>query len=247
MKNLIARIKLPAFLEDLRLRYISIVMVLLTLAGITVGFFIRPWLALVLLLLLVGIMVTSFYELETITKNTNQYISDLSYRIKRGEQEALIKMPVGILIYDKSLNIEWMNPYLQQYFDNTELLGKPLDVIDAELADLIKSNQDTGETKIVHWGEHQFEIIVQKSIGVVYLMDVTRYAAIEEKAEEERLAIGQIFLDNYDEITQSLDDQVVSNLNNYVTNQLTDWANQFGMFLKRVDDDHFIVIAYVRA
>ncbi|HAJ55128.1 MAG TPA: hypothetical protein DCL56_10790, partial [Lactobacillus sp.] len=99
----------------------------------------------------------------------------------------------------------------------------------------------------VTWGQHQFEIIVQKSIGVVYLMDVTRYAEIEERAEDEKIAIGQIFIDNYDEITQTMDDQVVTNLNSYVTNQLTDWANQFGMFLKRIDNDRFFLLAYAKS
>lgn len=57
-----------------------------------------------------------FFALATITANTNKYISNLAYRIKRGEQEALIKMPVGILIYDDQMNVEWTNPYLAQYF-----------------------------------------------------------------------------------------------------------------------------------
>ena len=51
-----------------------------------------------MLLILISLVATIFYALETIAKNTNQYISDLSYRIKRGEQEALIKMPIGIMI-----------------------------------------------------------------------------------------------------------------------------------------------------
>ena len=38
--------------------------------------------------------------LKQVTEDTTEYISDLSYRIKRGEQDALIKMPIGILFYD---------------------------------------------------------------------------------------------------------------------------------------------------
>jgi len=247
MKKLFAKINLPTFLEDYRFRYLSLAMVILALIGIVVAAFIKPWLALIIFLCLLGLVVSSFVTLATITKNTNQYISDLSYRIKRGEQEALVKMPVGILIYDKDLNIEWLNPYLRQYFDQDTLLGKPLSSIDAELASLIEANEDANEIKEVHWGEHDFELIIQKSIGVVYLMDITRYAAIEHKAAEEQIVIGQIFLDNYDEITQTMDDQVISNLNNYVTNQLTDWATSFGMFIKRVDDDHFFLVAYRKA
>ncbi|WP_270758218.1 DHH family phosphoesterase [Lacticaseibacillus paracasei] len=247
MKKLFERIRMPEFLEDMRMRYAAIAMVVLAVIGILMGALIRPWLALLMLLILISLVATIFYALETIAKNTNQYISDLSYRIKRGEQEALIKMPIGILIYDENLNIEWTNPFLQKYFGDTDVLGQPLEHVDAELAELIRSNENTNETKMVTWGQHQFEIIVQKSIGVVYLMDVTRYAEIEERAEDEKIAIGQIFIDNYDEITQTMDDQVITNLNSYVTNQLTDWANQFGMFLKRIDNDRFFLLAYAKS
>ena len=58
------------------------------------------------------------------------------------------------------------------------------------------------------------------------------------------MVIGQIFIDNYDEITQAMTDSDVSNLNNFVTNQISSWAQSFGIYLRRVDDDHFFVIMY---
>lgn len=70
--------------------------------------------------------VVAYITLKQVTEDTTEYISDLSYRIKRGEQDALIKMPIGILFYDKEGYIEWINPYMQRYFDNQEVLGKPL-------------------------------------------------------------------------------------------------------------------------
>lgn len=247
MQKIKGTIKLPAFLEDVRLRYVSLAMVALAVAGIIIAFFIKPLLALGMTVVLIGILLASFYTLETITKNTNKYIANLSYRIKRGEQEALVRMPMGILMYDKKMNIEWLNPFLRTYFGDEPALGRNLADVDGELAAIIAGHQDSKEPRLVHWGENQFEITVQSSIGVVYMMDVTRYAAIEQRAADEKIVIGQIFLDNYDEVTQSLDDQLISNLSNYVTTELTTWATKFGFFVKRVDEDHFILIAYAKA
>ncbi|WP_461213952.1 DHH family phosphoesterase [Lacticaseibacillus sp. GG6-2] len=247
MKDLLAKIKLPAFLEDVRLRYTVFGMVILAVLDVVVAGFIRPWVAVLMFLFLIGLVVAIIYALATISENTNRYISNLAYRIKRGEQEALIKMPVGILLYDKKLVVEWANPYLQQYFGDADLLGRTLNDIDGELGKLVEQNQDVNELKTVHWGEHVFEMIIQKSIGVVYLMDITRYAKIEAQAENERVVIGQLFLDNYDEITQTLDDQTVTNLNSYVTNHLTDWANHYGMYVRRISNDRFLLVAYMQA
>ncbi|WP_203624572.1 DHH family phosphoesterase [Lacticaseibacillus sp. 866-1] len=247
MKKLLEKITLPSFLEDVRLRYLALIMTGLAVVDVVIAVFIKPWLGLLLFLFLLGLVVATFFTLERITVSTNKYISDLSYRIKRGEQEALIKMPVGILIFDQKMNVEWANPYLLQYFKDEDILGRPLKDIDGELADVITAHQDDTELSEVHWGGHDFNLTVQKPIGVAYLMDITHYAQIEEKAKGERIAIGQVFLDNYDEVTQTMDDQATTNLNSYVTNQMSDWANKFGMFVKRVANDRFLMIAYMRS
>ena len=247
MQKIMKKIKLPAFIEDVRLRYVSMAMLALAVVGIIVAAMIRPWLALAMTVVLLGLVIASFYTLETITRNTNKYIKHLSYRIKRGEQEALVRMPMGILMFDKDLNIEWLNPFLSQYFDDDEVLGQNLGDVDSELAEIIRSNQNVQEPRRVHWGNHQFNITVQTGIGVVYMMDVTPYAKIEQEAADQKIIIGQIFLDNYDEVTQSLDDQLVSNLNSFVTTELNNWATEFGLFVKRVDDDHFLMIAYTKS
>lgn len=247
MKKLFSKDHLPAFLQNDRLRLTAIGLVVLAMFGVILAFFINFILGIFLLVLFAALVGTVFYALEIVTKNTNKYISDLSYRIKRGEQEALIKMPIGILLYSEENEIEWTNPYLQEYLGKKEVLGEPIATIDPELAKLIAENEATDEPKTVRWGDNQFEIIIQEGIRVVYLLDITRYAKIEERYNEEQLAIGQIFLDNYDEITQTMTDKSISNLNNYVTNELSNWARHYGMFLKRVDDDHFFLLTYAKA
>ncbi|WDF82633.1 DHH family phosphoesterase [Lacticaseibacillus pabuli] len=246
MQKIFKKIKLPAFIEDVRVRYVSFAMIALAVVGVVIAALIRPWLAVAMLIVLIGLVFAVFYALATITQNTNKYIANLSYRIKRGEQEALVRMPIGIMMYDKDLTIQWLNPFLSNYFDQ-DVIGQSLKEVDSDLAQIIKKASASQELTRVHWGDHQFDVTVQSSIGVIYMMDVTPYAKIEEQAEDQKVVIGQIFLDNFDEVTQSLDDQLVSNLNNYVTTELTNWATEFGLFVKRVDDDHFIMIGYAQS
>lgn len=78
-------------------------------------------------------------------------------------------------------------------------------------------------------------------------MDVSYYAAIKEQYEDSRIVLGQLFLDNYDEVTKVMNDKDLSNLDNFITNTLSDWAREFEIFLKRVDDDHFFILAYTGA
>ena len=202
-------------------------------------------LAMVLLFILTVIFVV--YGIYVLAGNTNNYAANLSYRIKRGEQEAMIKMPLGIMLYDKDRQIQWINPYLQMYLHGEDVIGSSISSVDKELAkyvdDAIKSNSN--QNKIIKWGDRKFEMVVQDDLGVVYLLDITRYANIEEKYKQERLAIGLIFIDNYDELSQSMSDQNLTNMSSYVQNALSNYAGQFNSYLKRIDEDHFILLTHM--
>lgn len=207
----------------------------------TVLTFIASWkigIALVLVILLVLWLLN--YSSDYIIEETNRYVSDLSYRIKKGEQEALIQMPIGILLYNDEQEIQWANPYLLKYFEKKDILGRKIKDVDEELYDWMQKYKKDEVTRIV-WGSRTFEMVIQENIGVMYVMDITKYANIELKYEDERIVFGNIVIDNYDEAVQSMNDRKKSNVNNYITNQLSNWANINNVYLKRVEDDRFIV------
>ncbi|MFT8726631.1 MAG: DHH family phosphoesterase [Liquorilactobacillus ghanensis] len=237
---------LPSFMKNSQLRLIAVFLLGLAIICEIMAFLISPILGAILLVLVFLTVGAVFLTLKELTEDTNEYISDLSYRIKRGEQEALIKMPIGMLFFNDQDEIEWINPYLQKYFGKREVLGKTLKSVDEQLAALIEKNFDEKKPIEVVWGQKSFQLLIQKEIHAVYLMDISEYSRIKKHDLETDVVLGQIFLDNYDEITQSMTDKTISNLNNYVTNELTNWARKYEMFLKRIDNDHFLVIAYTK-
>ncbi|MFC6314434.1 DHH family phosphoesterase [Lapidilactobacillus achengensis] len=251
MKKLISflrkKIAIPTFFADVQLRVIALTVLGIAIAASIVAMILNPIFGIVFLVAIILLVGVIFYGFEVLSKNTNRYVSDLSYRIKRGEQEALIQMPIGIMLFDKNYEIQWVNPTLQKYLGDRTVLGHKIAEVDANLAKLITSHPGDEVNRIVDWDDYKFEITLQEKAGALYLLDVTHSAKIEQRFLEQQVVIGQIFVDNYDEITQSMDDQSVSNLSNYLTNRLSNWANRYEMFLKRVDEDHFFVLAYAKA
>ncbi|WP_051176749.1 DHH family phosphoesterase [Tetragenococcus muriaticus] len=55
--------------------------------------------------------------------------------------------------------------------------------------------------------------------------------------------IGIISLDNYDDIIDKMDDKNISLLNTLVTTMISDWANEYGIFYKRVNPDRYFFVA----
>lgn len=247
MKGFLRKLELPEFVKDTRLTASLIIVLVLSLLGAIIGTLISPLFGLAMVLLFILTIIFVIYGIYVLAGNTNNYAANLSYRIKRGEQEAMIKMPLGIMLYDKDRQIQWINPYLQMYLHGKDIIGSSISSVDKELAkyvdDAIKSNSN--QNKIIKWGDRKFEMVVQDDLGVVYLLDITRYANIEEKYKQERLAIGLIFIDNYDELSQSMSDQNLTNMSSYVQNALSDYAGQFNSYLKRIDEDHFILLTHM--
>lgn len=237
----------PEFLRNKHLRIIAVFLLILSLVCATLAFIVNAWLGIIVFLLILLTIGLSFITLKQVMQDTTHYISDLSYKIKRSEQEALLKMPIGILMLNDSAEVVWVNPTMQKLFGQEEILGKKLTEADEELAKVINDNMSNKDSVEIKWQDKRFNMLVQSDINVVYLLDITHYAEIQKQYDDSRLVIGQIFIDNYDEVTQSMNDTNISNLSNYITNELSSWASQMGMFLKMIDEDHYFVLAYTKS
>ena len=239
-KSLKERIKaLPTFLKSETMKKYGFSFIAIILCMLVVAYVMNIWMGLILTLfiILLGTLLYSFANY--IIQETNHYVTNLSYKINKGSQDASIKMPIGMLLLDDNGEIQWINPYLQKYFERKELLGFKLEVVDPDLANIVK-NLDDDNDNVVHWKDKYFQIVYHNDIGMLYMMDITEYALIKETYLDERPLFGQIFVDNFAEVSQSLSDRKKSNLNNFVTNQLTSWANHNNIYLKRVSSDRFV-------
>ncbi|CCK84756.1 Putative signalling protein [Lactobacillus equicursoris DSM 19284 = JCM 14600 = CIP 110162] len=248
MKKFLRKLELPEFVKDSRLLIAVLSVFLLTVISTVVAFFINAIFGVAMLLIFILEIFWAIFGIYILAQNTNDYAANLSYRIKRGEQEAMIKMPLGILLYDESRHVQWVNPYLQLYLGDQDAIGKTIESVDKKLGKLVDEALEakTSQSKVVKWGERQFEMVVQDSIGVIYLLDITRYADIADKYRAERLAIGQIFIDNYDELSERMHDQELARTSTYLQTTLNDYAKKFNSFLKRIDEDHFLLLAHLQ-
>lgn len=239
-KSLTEHIKaLPTFLKGDAIKKYGYSFVGIILCMLIIAYVMNIWVGIVLTLFVILIGILLYFFANYIVKETNHYVSNLSYKINKGSQDASIKMPIGMLLLDSNGEIQWINPYLQKYFDKKDLLGFSLKQVDKELAQTV-SQLKPNEEKVIYWKEKYFQTVFHSDIGMLYMMDITEYAVIKETYLDERPVFGQIFVDNFAEVSQSLTDRKKSNLNNFVTNQLTSWANHNNIYLKRVDTDRFV-------
>ncbi|USS89028.1 DHH family phosphoesterase [Fructilactobacillus cliffordii] len=247
MKNEKKTFALPPFVHNQHLRTIAIFITLNLVLGLVIAFLYNLWIGVVLLVLACVGLFFIIKELNVVEQNADNYMDRLSYLINRGEQESLLEMPLGVLILDSSQRVSWINPYLQPYFQTERVVGRTISQVAPQLAELIKKNWDQDQSFEAAWNGHYFNFLIQRQYRTIYMMDITNYADIEVQYENEKIAIGEIYLDNFDEVSQSMSDQEISNLRNYVTNKLTNWAQEYGIYLKRIDAEHYSIMMYVQS
>ncbi|RFU67274.1 DHH family phosphoesterase [Peribacillus saganii] len=230
---------MPSYLKNQSIRYplfglLGIVMLLLIVLAY------HQWLIALLGLIVISILFYFTFSIDIKKRReTEEYISTLSYRLKKVGEEALLEMPIGIMLINDDLYIEWTNPFMASCFDEDSLVGRSLYDVADSIVPFIKQEM---ENETVTLQERKFRVIHKKEERLLYFFDVTEQAEIEKMYEAERTVISTIFLDNYDDLTQGMDDQRKSSINSLVTSLLDKWAKENGVFLKRTSSERFIAI-----
>jgi len=194
-------------------------------------------------ILIIISLILFVYLFLLLGEKAGKYTNNLQYRIDRGTDNSFVEYPLGILLYDTEKQIQWVNPYFVEKTGFNPSNSMNVSDISSDLVELI-DDEKHADSSTIQIDDKYFLVQVQNELQVIYLFDITHYSKIENRYEGNRSVIGQVYLDNYAEITQSMSDRDISNLDNYITNELANWASKEQMFLKRIDDDHFFIMAY---
>lgn len=197
---------------------------------------------------MLGLMMTLFlaasifYSVRTeqhMINETEEYISTLSYRVKKVGEEALLEMPIGIILYSDDYAIEWANPYMNRFTEDDSIVGKSLKNLSDKLIPHIKEDE---EECWINIDGYQLQTVIKREERLLYLFDRTKQTEIHNLYKNEQTVLSIIFLDNYEEITQGMDDTAKSHINSQVTSILNKWASDYGIYLKRTSQERFIAV-----
>ncbi|GLO68198.1 MULTISPECIES: DHH family phosphoesterase [Oceanobacillus] len=195
------------------------------------------------LIMTIVLAASFYYSIRTeqiLLDEAEEYISTISHRVKKVGEEALLEMPFGIILFNDEFQIEWSNPYMNQFSEDREtLVGRSLHLLSEDLIPMIKENK---EEVWVELAGYTFLTVIKKEEKLLYFMDRTDQEALKQRYHNEQTVLAIIFLDNYEEITQNMDDTAKSKLNSQVTTILNNWSSHYGLYLKRTSQERFLAV-----
>ncbi|RDW16773.1 DHH family phosphoesterase [Oceanobacillus chungangensis] len=195
---------------------------------------------LMMTVLVIASLYYTFIRERKLLEETEAYISTISHRIKKVGDEALLEMPLGIILYNEDYKIEWANPYLNKFSEEDDsIVGQSLNILSEVLIPMIKENK---HEIVIEVNKSKFLTIIKKEERLLYLLDRTEQIELETLFNNQQTVLAIIFLDNYEEITQNLDDTAKSQLNSQVTSVLNKWSNHYGLYLKRTSQERFLAV-----
>lgn len=172
--------------------------------------------------------------------STEKHIETLSHRVKKVGEEALLELPIGIILINDEQMIEWSNPFTAGVFREESLIGQSLYDLSEALGTIVQSDQS--EQKVIKINEASYKVFFNKEEKLIYLFDITETVEIENLYEADKTVLGIILVDNYDELSQAMNDQTRSQLNSLVTSLVTKWGRDNDVYVKRINSDRFLAV-----
>lgn len=162
----------------------------------------------------------------------------ITYRVKNAGETAFNEMPLGIVVFNDKLEVEWANNYSKDIF-LSPLVGRNIKNIDRELTQKL-------EDKLNHFNVtlysqvYSCEYLVDDN--VLYLTDITEKTKVMELYKSKILALGVINLDNLTSAFGSLDAQEKSLQISNLIGILSEWADKYNISLTGYSEERYLLI-----
>ncbi|EGQ0374523.1 TPA: DHH family phosphoesterase [Staphylococcus pseudintermedius] len=212
-------------------------LVITVTAIIIVGlsFFFNQWLAFIAAILLFVMLIISVFIFRRFYRYLDRYLDDLSGKISVGSDHAVKTMPLGLIVLNENDQIEWVNPFMSERIERN-VISDPINEV---YPNILKQLEKAKEIEIAD-GAYAYRVRYSEKEHILYFIDMTEEATIQQAYDDQQPIIATLFLDNYDEITQNMNDTQRSEINSMVTRVISRWAQEHNVYFKRYSSDQFI-------
>ena len=198
-----------------------------------------------LFILLSFLIIANFFNIFAITKllsKTEKYLNRTDITISSifgNEVSPVFEFgDLVILVYNENDEIIWVS--------QTTLLKKD-DILGQKVYDLISdfdvlTTQEKVKSNYTEIGGKTFEIEINTGLKVVYLKDVSTKVMQDIKVEQERPFIGNIVIDNYQDIIISLGEADFVAYVTEIKEEVMAWAKKYNLFIRSYGNDSFLIV-----
>lgn len=144
---------------------------------------------------------------------------------------------VGIIFYNESFEVIWVNDFLDSR--NINLVGKNIAKFNNDFCLIM---EDKHELIKITVDNRIYECRCLKELKMIIMKDVTQYENLIQAYTSEAPVILNINIDNYSDVLAILDDTKTSELEARVRMTINEWSINNRVFLKKIRNDAYIAL-----
>lgn len=146
---------------------------------------------------------------------------------------------VGMLVTDEKGTIVWYNEYLED--NGLKAIDEPLASVFSDISKL-NDNPDPEATIKVSFANRVFSVKLIKEANLYIFKDITRYESLKEVSINESPVIGFMQIDNYSDLSSSMEETDFAGLMSDLRKTIGEFANTYDMYIRSIKQDTFMVL-----
>lgn len=199
--------------------------------------FALAWAIGVLLVFFIMDVALIIWLLATHQKEQSNRVLSITRILGKDAKDALLLGGIGLVTYDENYVVTWANELFDER--NISLIGERINSLDPKINQLITSES---EHLILTINEHTYQVSKKENSSLLFFEDITKQYQLEQIYNNEKVVVGYVQLDNYEESTQYEEEQKIAFIEAKLRQPVIDWAKSNGIFVKRVKSDRFLLV-----
>lgn len=240
--NLVSRTKI----------YLVIIFLLLAILS-----YLQPILILPSIIIYAVILAYTYFANNKRKSEISEQLQDLTLTVDSAAKSSLINAPFPLIILETDGNIIWKSSKFITEFANIDINNYISDLI-IDIKSKIEKEGEQKRKSIVKElaiGKKRYLIRgefvktkkserkkVAEYMLILYFIDETEKYNLKKENEDQKICIGIIMVDNYEEVMQRVDTEQKTQLMAKVESSIYDWVNETNGILLKEDRDTYVYI-----
>ena len=209
------------------------------------------YLALAEAVLFIGLIVLKIMEKRRHIADVSDYAMQLNTHMDTATKESLVNFPFPMVMAHLDGKVSWYNQGFAKVVDGQVLFEKYISeiVTDLKWSDVLRMHE--GISIDVTYNEKVYKVMGSiikpdsKKDGeyliLLYWLDETEQREIKRKYTDEKIDIGIIMIDNYDDVLNGMEDWAKPRLISKIDQKVNEWVKPVGGVLKKPERDRYIM------
>ncbi len=186
-------------------------------------------------------------------KEITKYIENLTINIDTATKDTLLNFPMPLVVSEVDGTIIWYNSPSKEIFGGVELLEKTIHSFVKDLDPNNIGSEQINFSKEIVISNRNYNVLgnfvkVDSKIDedgfiiLLYFIDNTELVETKKQYYDEKVIIGLIVIDNYDDLMQSTEDSKRPQMLAEIDLKITHWVDNTGSIIKKYERDRYLLV-----